>query len=155
MQAHGTRLPRGDSSRRGPVVRYAAVLRGVGSQTKIIWVKGRAEKGGKLADRHEVGNKRAGEGAERAHHHLDTPAYKMGVCLSNGLGVWAHDPREGRGAQDGSHNAAAHPKGTLPLILEDTFASRDLGPECGHRRTRRRVPAHTKDKPAHDTQRLL
>ena len=58
--------------------RYAAVLQGMGHKTKVIWVKGHAEKGGKLTDRRGKENDRTDKDAERAYLRLDTPEYKRG-----------------------------------------------------------------------------
>ena len=49
-----------------------------GDKTKVIWVKGHAEKGGKLTDRHEKEKDRADKDAKKAYLHLGTPEYKKG-----------------------------------------------------------------------------
>ena len=55
-----------------------------GHNTNIFWVKGHAEKDGKQADCRKVENRRAGEDAERAYQHMDTPAYKRGYVSQLG-----------------------------------------------------------------------
>ena len=50
----------------------------MGPKTKVIWVKGHAEKGGKLTDRHKKENDKADKDAEMAYLHPDIPEYKRG-----------------------------------------------------------------------------
>ena len=47
-----------------------------GEMARVYWVKGHAEKGGKLADCHEKENKRTDEDAEAAYKLPDTPEYR-------------------------------------------------------------------------------
>ena len=63
-----------------------------GKKTEVISVKGHAEKDGKLTGRREKENTRAGEDAETAYQHLDTPAYKRGYAsqLESGYGPTIH-----------------------------------------------------------------